>query len=465
MNVKSLIPCVFVTLAGLILSGCATFSTEDRCGPACGDEPRCVAACRDAQECRSECPDANAACVAACQENLSCISRFYLPYAILAADVYSTRGSSAERFQLIADEQVLKKITKEKDITAERVRKLYEETRNAYRNHKSLPPEKVEEILGAGGEQFDDELPVESKHCIENRKSTEPSVRVPITAGTEEFGWQRVKEMEKYSVTRSWLMFVPELAIEVWRRYPNGQNQDIRSSSPHEYAIVFRGTTGVGGWFSNFRAVTALLPIFWDQYRQAEASAQRIIDQIFMTEFLRAYQQSPDDPLRTLRLPLITLVGHSLGAGLAKYVFFKLPETTRVVAFNPSPIDGGRTLVSLDERASMMQGKQQNPQGRGAYGSLREYEKLPSCVSNHAERIGLVNPTMFILHERGEILSSVSHCASGSEWGDEGGPVGLCQEVDLNRGNPIYQHKMTILACKMALKYTWPAKYFGPQPR
>lgn len=382
-----------------------------------------------------------------------CISRFYLPYAILAADVYRTRGSTAERFQLIADEQVLKAITKGNVVTPERVHELYEEARNAYRNNIPLPPERVEEILGSGNEQFADETPLEPAQCVEDEKRAQPSVRVPISRATKDFGWERVKEMEKYSVTRSWLMFVPELAIEVWRRYPLGRTQDIRSSSPLEYAIVFRGTTGVGGWFSNFRAVTALLPIFWDQYRQAEASAQRIVEQIFMTEFLRAYQQSPDDPQKALRLPLITLVGHSLGAGLAKYVYFKLPETTRVVAFNPSPIDGGRTLVSLAERADMMQGKQQNPQGKGSSGAAREYETLPSCVSSQAERLGLANPTMFILHERGEILSSVSGCTSGSEWGDEGGPVGLCQEVDLNRGNPVYQHKMTILACKMALKY------------
>lgn len=453
MKATNLAPCALILLAALLIAGCATFSTKDRCGGKCDGDPLCVADCRDAEECRSECPDGDGVCVAHCQEDLTCISRFYLPYAILAADVYSTRGSSAERFQLIADEQVLKAITKEKDITRESVHKLYEEARNAYRNNKPLPQAKVEEILGSGNEQFVDEIPLEPGQCVEDAKRTQPSVRVPIFHGTRRFGWERVKEMEKYSVTRSWLMFVPELAIEVWRRYPLGQNQDIRSSSPHEYAIVFRGTTGVGGWFSNFRAVTALLPIFWDQYRQAEASAQRIVEQIFMTEFLRAYRHSPDDPRKTLRLPLITLVGHSLGAGLAKYVYFKLPETTRVVAFNPSPIDGGRTLVSLDERASMMRGKQQNPQGHGSDASRRIYEELPSCVSKQAERLGLADPTMFILHERGEVLSSVSRCASGSEWGDEGGPVSLCQEVDLNRGNPIYQHKMTILACKMALKY------------
>lgn len=426
----------------------------------------CLGQCRDSVECRSDCPAGGEHCVAHCQERLSCIAGFYLPYAILGADVYSTRGSAIERFQLIANEQTLRSIAGGANFTIDTVHKLYENARSAYRSGSCLSPEKLRDIFNSGDEQLQDAIPSKPEDCTESRKNngTPKRVRVPVSAGTAHFGWERVKEMEKYSTTRSWFIFVPELAIEVWRRYPEDKHPDVKTISPYEYAIVFRGTTGLGGWLSNFRAITALLPIFWDQYQQAETSARRIIEQIFMVEFLRAYQKSTVDPLKELRLPLITLVGHSLGGGLAKYVYFKLPETSRVIAFNPSPIDGSRTLVSIDERGAMMIEKAKvNSRSQTAGGRPRAYGDPPDCVVNPRRFAGGEHPTMFMLYERGEILSSMSHCVSKKEWGEDSDPVSECHDVDLNRGNPVYQHKMNILACKMALKYLQ-EQIFLPEP-
>lgn len=460
------ISCVAIIFSALLLSGCASFSARDPCGDECGSKAECLGQCRDSVECRSDCPADDKDCVAKCQDRLSCIAGFYLPYAILAADVYSTRGSAIERFQLIADEQTLRNIAGGANFTIDTVHKLYENARSAYRSGSCLSPENLRDIFNSGDEQLQDAIPSKPEDCMESRKNggTPKRVRVPVSAGTAHFGWERVKEMEKYSTTRSWFIFVPELAIEVWRRYPEDKHPDDKTISPYEYAIVFRGTTGLGGWLSNFRAITALLPIFWDQYQQAETSARRIVEQIFMVEFLRAYRKNTDDPLKELRLPLITLVGHSLGGGLAKYVYFKLPETSRVIAFNPSPIDGSRTLVSLDERGRMMIEKTEvNSRSQKATGSPRAYGDPPDCVANPRRFAGGEPPTMFMLYERGEILSSISHCVSGKEWGDDGGPVSECHDVDLNRGDPVYQHKMNILACKMALKYLQKQMVF-PEP-
>lgn len=487
--------CVAVVLSAYLLSGCASLSNRDPCGDKYGSDAVRLGECRDSIECRSECPARGKDCVAECQKRLACIAGFYLPYAILAADVYSTRGSEIERFQLIADEQALRKITGGASLTIDTVHKVYEMVRSAYRSGKSLSPKEVQDTLNSGDEQLQDAIPSKPEDCMESRKNTLTSkgVHVPVSAGTAHFGWERVKEMEKYSTTRSWFIFVPELAIEVWRRYPENKDRDDKTISPDEYAIVFRGTTGLGGWFSNFRAVTALLPIFWDQYRQAETSARRIVEQIFMVEFLRAYQEKTGDQVKTedllkelllplftpvdqkktdvqkktydllkeFRLPLITLVGHSLGGGLAKYVFFKLPETSRVIAFNPSPIDGSRTLVSLDDRGRITNEKAElNSLSQKRGRNPRAYGDPPECVASPRRFAGGEPPTMFMLYERGEILSSISHCVSGKEWGEDGGPVSVCHDVDLNRGDPVYQHKMNILACKMALKYLQEQKFF-----
>jgi hypothetical protein len=64
------------------------------------------------------------------------------------------------------------------------------------------------------------------------------------------------------------------VATEVWRR--NRVSPDQRPTL--EYAIVFRGTVGGGGWVSNLRGLTSVTPLVWDQYRQAELATKAVMD-------------------------------------------------------------------------------------------------------------------------------------------------------------------------------------------
>lgn len=393
---------------------------------------------------------------AAPQAGEQCIADFYLPYAALAADVYRTRGAAIERLQLVVNDDLVRKITNGKGITRDALTSLYTRAREqqcrgsqnagASGSPESLrclgeirEPDKVKEIFNAGDEGFEDAIPEEDSQC-DDRSAARP--KVPIREAAREFGWERARELEKYAFTRDWRVFVPDFAIEVWRRI----RKDPAAVGQQEYAIVFRGTAGYGGWFSNLRPITALLPGFWDHYKQAEASARRIVEQIYMIEFLRyEWQLSPEQeefgprPRRDgIELPLVTLVGHSLGAGLARYAYLRVPEATRVVGFNPSPVDGGHTLFPLAARDGFTEGRRQDP---GAF-----------CVAPGAPPPSEA-PSMFFLHEKGDALTEIAPCFSGPEWGSEGGPVALCQGVDLSHGSALRQHAMNIMACRLSVRY------------
>ncbi len=442
---------VWLLIAGVLLSGCGTLNPTKF-------EAQNVEGTLD--PCRAEC-DGDEACVAMCNRRIDCLTKFYLPYSVLAADVYRTRGAAIERLQLMSEES-LRKLTGGKDLTAERLENLYKLYKDARKSHcqskrregdnsvgdsahnrmcnemdqkKEIPPDRILQIFNSGNERYEDKVPKEPQQCIDEGEEARPWV--PVTEVTRQWGWTRIKHFDKYATTRGWLVFVPDLAIEVWRRHRKNHEDD-------EYALVFRGTAGVGGWFSNFRVLTALFGFFWDQYGQAEMSAKRIVDQIFMSELLEAARKDPNNPMQHFKLPLITLVGHSLGAGLAKYVYFKLPEATRVVGFNPSPIDGSRMLVDLSERTSIMENRGDDPDP-APYSCEDQAQPVPGDDKD--------KPTMFLLYEKGEIVTRVSPCVSGAQWGDEGGPVSVCQSVDLNEGSSLYKHGMNILACKLALRH------------
>lgn len=390
------------------------------------------------------------------QPDAQCIANFYLPYAALAADVYRTRGAAIERLQLVVNDDLIRKITNGKDITRDDLTRLYDRAREqqcqgprtaaAPNSQGSLlclgeihESDKVKEIFNAGDEGFEDAVPDEDSQC-DDRSAARP--KVPIKEVARDFNWERARELEKYAFTRNWRVFVPDFAIEVWRRI----RRDKAAVGQQEYAIVFRGTAGYGGWFSNLRPITALLPGFWDHYKQAEASARRIVEQIYMIEFLRyEWQLSPEQqefgprPRRDgIELPLVTLVGHSLGAGLARYAYLRVPEATRVVGFNPSPVDGGHTLIPLAARELITAGRRQDP---GAF-----------CVAPGTPAPSEV-PSMFFLHEKGDALTEIAPCFSGPEWGGEGGPVALCQAVDLSHGSALRQHAMNIMACRLSVRH------------
>jgi len=383
-----------------------------------------------------------------------CTTSFFVDYAVLSADIYRTRGASSERLQAFADPALARMLPAGMDLTSETVSRLYDAARqrlcsdgasgngeptafDVARGNCSRAPRDASarqlllETYNEGDEEFWDVLPSELDQC---KITDEIKPRVPVSHITKRHGWRRVREIEKYSSTRSWRIFVPDLAIEVWQR----TRTEPATRGRLEYAIVFRGTTGAGGWVSNLRILTAVVPLFWDQYLQAERGARRIVEQIYVLDLLREEyekeQAAAGRPSVPHQRPLITAVGHSLGAGLARFVYYKVPEVTRVVGFNASPVDGGNTLIAVEDRPGVMQGRETDP--GGFCPTMRTTEAVPS---------------LFFLYEQGEILNSIEPCHPGALWGSEGGPVSYCQAVNLTRGlDPLKQHSMGLMACKLS---------------
>lgn len=354
------------------------------------------------------------------------ISRFYWPYAALAADVYSTEGVGDARLALVLGSSWIRtELRASKDLDAQ--------ARLALVDSASVDPigETADEALMSAEDLRDrleelaseenlsiDEVPKQPDDC-EYRKGRPPAV--PVHEAIREFKWERVEEFSKYSRGRAWRLFVPDLAIDVWRRPMRAQSSAVAV----EYAIVYRGTTGSGGWLSNLRGLTAFTPVIWDQYNQALRATEGIVKQI---AFLHGFS----DRLFRRTVPTevaITSVGHSLGAGIASYVYYRLPQIGGVIGFDPSPIDGA-SLIPLDGREGVMRAK-----------------KWPSPVV--AQRNDPA--TMFLLHEDGEILGRLAPCRDGPLWGAEGGPTIRCEKVNFSRGNWFRQHNMAQLACKLFL--------------
>jgi hypothetical protein len=404
-------------------------------------------------------------------ESLICISNFYWHYAILAADVYSTRGKSHERVARALSERERALLRAGEDSAeADLLGEVRKNHTRAYALHcpifePSLPEthNRVCEVLSAavsdisqdvgdeGSELIDDSLPADICDC-EPKISSSNRAPVPLSllvrknkssgeAGPP--GWVRDREIEKYAQTKNWRMFVPELAIEVWRRPYRGT---------FEYAIVFRGTAGKGGWFTNLRVVTGLIPIFWDQYQQARYAADKIISQVYIRHIMRLqaeYERSQQGLPAPAKIdsykvePYITAVGHSLGGGLARYAYLTNKAITRVVAFNPSPIDGSRSLIGLHERFDIEKGRRPDP---GEY-----------CGAGAA---GSEGASIFQLYEKGEVMSKIAECESGRLWGAEGGPKIRCDQVNFVEGRKgmFQQHSMSPLACRLAFVHAHGSK-------
>jgi hypothetical protein len=378
---------------------------------------------------------------------------FYWPYAALAADVYRTRGEVDSHIATALASPWLRNEVESFGSPAaqDRFRKLgYPEAEVLYRER--LREKCKAEKLAAGAAEADDvqtpacqfealsradaeRVQTESLNEPNRFVPTEPKSKedceytrrqqpmVPIDTLSTEYGWMRVPELQRQTSVRSWSIFVPELAIDVWRRpRPMAGNTPVM-----EYAIVYRGTVGGGGWVSNFRGLTAMLPFVWDQYRQALQATESLISQIDRLHTVGDELLGRKQPTQLL----FTAVGHSLGGGLAQYLHLRLHRITRVVAFDPSPIDGSST-IPLDKRPAV------TDSGR------RRFHLDPRDD----------RATVHVLFEDGEFISELAPCHTGPVWGDEGGPWVRCERVNFSHGNTFRQHNMAQLACKLYLAHT-----------
>jgi len=134
----------------------------------------------------------------------------------------------------------------------------------------------------------------------------------------------------------------------------------------YEYAIVYRGTVGGGGWMSNLRGLSAFTPAVWDPYHQAKTATRSIIRRV------RTLHAGSDRIARRKTRTGITFttVGHSLGAGLAQYIYLN------------------------NHRAKVME----------------------ECMDHSGK------PTIFMPYEYGEIMTQLAPCVPGPVWGEEGEP-------------------------------------------
>lgn len=386
------------------------------------------------------------------------LMRFYEQYAPLAAHVYTTRGLADNRLNLaFASAWIRREESRAGEAAPEGSsdafeHKLEETLQEAVAQVCTQPrpsnqvqgesfargvadgtfcDQRSEDALVFGMQpregvvEFTNAEPTGVEEC---RVSGEGRAPVPLALVQKDHGWEAVTELSKYASTRGWRIFVPQLAIDVWRRSRNSSAE----APAVEYAIVYRGTVGSGGWVSNLRVITAALPLFWDQYEQARHATRHIVEQIYHLHTIsdRRFEQKRNRKRKTE--VLITGVGHSLGAGLAAYSYFRVPEMTRVVGFNSTPVTGARTMIPLEERGAVTAPESRKPA-----------DVEPSLAGGHA-------PAIYLLHEHGEILSRIAACTSGPVWGNEGGPVIRCDEVRLDHGNTFRQHAMARFACHIA---------------
>lgn len=354
---------------------------------------------------------------------------YYLPYAIMASDIYRTEGFYNNKISVaISSPWLREKINSSGD---QKIKKDYLELMQ-----KEIPGEEKKIIKyniqadeGSADNTIEDDpngifindSPSSPDDCQQTKEKA-PKVDIGFL---NKNGWSRVPELHKSINIRRWKIFVPDFAYDVWRKQPHG----IDGSEEIEYAIVFRGTVGSGGWFSDFRIFTMLFPIFWDQYNQAKRSTKYTIEQI------KGLHEISDKILGTKTRIKFTSVGHSLGGGLAEYIYMTIPEINTSVTFNSSPVNGSRTLVDRDLFNSMLPRK---------------------------------NQEIYSISERSEILTSIAPCHDGAIWGSEGGPIKKCKKINESHGTAINQHSMAQLACnihhlhKKETQEKLPATNFSP---
>jgi hypothetical protein len=357
-------------------------------------------------------------------------ANFYWKYAALAANVYETAGRIDTQFTTISTSTWIRdELRDSQDQTAK------DEFEALLKIDKERMYQKVTNgTLDAESElskedNFDNNVPSKPEQCNYDGKK---SPAVPIAMAVKEFGWDPVFELHRQLHPKSWSVFVPGLAIDVWRRKraPEGESPVV------EYAFVYRGTEGSGGWFSNLRALTAFTPAVWDQYKQAEIATKELISQIDRVHGRSDAVFKREAPTRVR----VTAVGHSLGGGLAKYVFMRIPQITLVVAFDPSPVDGSSQFTPFEVS--------DHKRAKGALARQSVLNEQRRTIDRDARS---TDTNIFVLYEEGEALTALAGCASGPIWGSEGGPVVRCESLNLSSGSMIRQHNMAQLACKLYL--------------
>jgi hypothetical protein len=386
----------------------------------------------------------------------------YWPYAALAADVYDAVGRPYNQLALVRSSPwLLREVEEAKSKGTSTVFDdlTHTQAEDFTRRNANLRCERFRKLLAAaarvpqvGGDadcdHSDNPLGLDTadaqdpENALRNQLPARPEdcefdgkrpPAVPVMEAVTQEGWEVAPDLERRAHPRGWSVFVPGLAIDVWRRRlsPLGEVPEV------EYAVVYRGTVGGGGWFSNFRALTAFTPLIWDQYRQALRATDDLIKQIYLLHRVSdELFHRPNDATRIR----ITAVGHSLGGGLASYVYLRLPEITSVVAFDPSPVNG--SSMFSPEPVSDAQ-RREGKRDRVSVAQLREAAAVGDTGRAQAE--------ISVLYEEGEVLSSLAGCTNGPIWGAEGGPSVRCDSVNFSGGSAFRQHSMSQLACKLYL--------------
>ncbi len=264
--------------------------------------------------------------------------------------------------------------------------------------------------------KFDSTYPPKSESNVgEACKSDEKAKSVPeppklkgVSVPIKINSWVRLFDFDRHPPAKGFRVFVPGFYVEVWVK--DYVKSDENPEPYVEYAIVFRGTQGGGGWFSNLRYITGLIPIFHDQYKQAKSIFPRIMDQIELRE--REFNKQGEKRERK-----ITLVGHSLGAGLALYVAFNNKGVTKIIGFNPSLITGA---------------------------SFVPQETIKTNLENVKE--------VDFIYENSEILHFFESCKEGDLLNENNPNLKIgCYKVNLLGGTIFNQHDMGPMACRLTV--------------
>lgn len=197
-------------------------------------------------------------------------------------------------------------------------------------------------------------------------------------------------DLPNFPVTPEWNIKVGVVGYEVWVN----DNDKIIS-------IVFRGTdfNEYEDWAANLRWITRPIPLLWDQYEQVEDLISPLLDYI-QNRWGNEYK--------------VITTGHSLGGGLAQQAAYADKRVDQVIAFDPSIVTG--------------------------------FYSIPAPIRNESKQ-GL---TIYRVYEHGEILAYLRLLMKGVFPVALDNPDIIEVRYDLEQSNnPISQHNMKVMACKL----------------